>query len=256
MSHALLSPSSSERWINCPPSAKENTGSENGSSYAQQGTDAHTLCEFKVNQALGHKVRDPTENLTYFDDEMADCTDGVKIPTATRQFLSMVHLYISLVLSAFPLMQTARQRIFTLITVFTTSSTTTQDTQVTSKSPSSQQNLQPKSSVKFWTITVFSLKRMMMNLHSSPSCLSSLATSITSDTFFTAALQADRKQNLQLPRKIQKSRQTRCPSRLLHFRAVLSSVRQRKAPPILFTTIGSRYRTVQAQVQQPRPQPL
>lgn len=76
MSHALLSPSSSERWINCPPSAKKNTDSDTGSSYAQQGTDAHTLCEFKVNQALGHKVRDPTENLTYFDDEMADCTDA------------------------------------------------------------------------------------------------------------------------------------------------------------------------------------
>lgn len=58
MSHALLSPSSSERWINCPPSAKENTDSDTGSSYAQQGTDAHTLCEFKVNQALGHMMKD------------------------------------------------------------------------------------------------------------------------------------------------------------------------------------------------------
>lgn len=76
MSHALLSPSSSERWINCPPSAKENVGGSTGSSYAQQGTDAHALCEYKVKKALGHNVRDPTEDLTYFDEEMAECSDS------------------------------------------------------------------------------------------------------------------------------------------------------------------------------------
>lgn len=76
MSHALLSPSSSERWINCPPSAKENAGGNTGSSYAQQGTDAHALCEYKVKKALGHKVRDPTEELEYFDEEMAEHTDA------------------------------------------------------------------------------------------------------------------------------------------------------------------------------------
>ncbi|SEK92034.1 Protein of unknown function [Ruminococcus sp. YRD2003] len=75
-SHALLSPSSSERWINCPPSAKENVGGDTGSSYAQQGTDAHALCEYKVKKALGFNVRDPTEDLTYFDEEMAESTDA------------------------------------------------------------------------------------------------------------------------------------------------------------------------------------
>lgn len=74
--HALLSPSSSERWINCPPSAKENVGGDTGSTYAQQGTDAHTLCEYKVKKALGFKVRDPTDDLEYFDEEMAECTDA------------------------------------------------------------------------------------------------------------------------------------------------------------------------------------
>jgi len=76
MSHALLSPSSSERWINCPPSAKENAGGSTGSVYAQQGTDAHTLCEYKVNTALGHKARDPTDDLEFFDEEMAEHTDA------------------------------------------------------------------------------------------------------------------------------------------------------------------------------------
>lgn len=71
--HAILSPSSSERWINCPPSAKENAGSDTGSSYAQQGTDAHALCEYKVKQALGHKVRDPTPDLEFYDEEMEEC---------------------------------------------------------------------------------------------------------------------------------------------------------------------------------------
>lgn len=75
-SHALLSPSSSERWINCPPSAKENVGGDTGSIYAQQGTDAHALCEYKVKKALGYSVRDPTEYLTYFDEEMSECTDA------------------------------------------------------------------------------------------------------------------------------------------------------------------------------------
>lgn len=74
--HALLAPSSSERWINCPPSAKENAVQQDtSSSYAQQGTDAHALCEYKVKKALGHRVRDPTKDLTYFDEEMAECSD-------------------------------------------------------------------------------------------------------------------------------------------------------------------------------------
>lgn len=74
--HALLSPSSSSRWINCPPSAKLNANDDTGSSYAQQGTDAHSLCEYKVLKALGKDVKDPTEDLDYFDEEMSECTDS------------------------------------------------------------------------------------------------------------------------------------------------------------------------------------
>ena len=37
--------------------------------------DAHTLCEFKVKTALGQKLEDPTKELTFFDEEMAECTD-------------------------------------------------------------------------------------------------------------------------------------------------------------------------------------
>lgn len=74
--HATLSPSSSERWINCPPSAKENAGGDTGSSYAKLGTECHALCEYKVKKALGYKVRDPTPDLEFFDEEMDECSDA------------------------------------------------------------------------------------------------------------------------------------------------------------------------------------
>ena len=75
--HAMLSASSSHRWLECPPSAKLNaTAEDTPSEYAAQGTDAHTLCEYKVLRSLGKRVKDPTPNLKYFDDEMADCTDA------------------------------------------------------------------------------------------------------------------------------------------------------------------------------------
>lgn len=50
--HAVLSASSSERWLNCPPSARlcENY-EDKGSDYAAEGTDAHSLCEFRLKQA-------------------------------------------------------------------------------------------------------------------------------------------------------------------------------------------------------------
>ena len=75
--HAFLSASSSHRWLECPPSAKlcaEHPG--RGSPFAQQGTDAHTLAAYKLEKALGRKPKDPTEDLNWFDAEMADCTDA------------------------------------------------------------------------------------------------------------------------------------------------------------------------------------
>ena len=44
--HALLSASSSHRWLNCPPSVRLSEGiPDQGSDYAREGTDAHSLCE-------------------------------------------------------------------------------------------------------------------------------------------------------------------------------------------------------------------
>lgn len=40
------------------------------------GTDAHSLCEYKLKAALGMDADDPTEDLTYYDQEMDDCATG------------------------------------------------------------------------------------------------------------------------------------------------------------------------------------
>ena len=75
--HAFLSPSASHRWLNCPPSAKLNAQVPDESSpYAQQGTCAHDLCAYLVEKAIGRDVKDPTENLDYYDQEMQQCAEG------------------------------------------------------------------------------------------------------------------------------------------------------------------------------------
>ena len=112
-SHALLSASSAHRWIACPPSALQNAAQDDTTSpYAQEGTDAHTLCEYKLRcllqeQAASHHtpailpsqasqntsegltsgsvplaaaentnpIDDPRPSLTYFTPEMDTYTD-------------------------------------------------------------------------------------------------------------------------------------------------------------------------------------
>ena len=75
--HAYLSASASERWLKCPPSAKLCAQEEDkGSPYAQQGTDAHELCQYLVEQALGRPCRDPTEDLTWYNAEMQEAAEG------------------------------------------------------------------------------------------------------------------------------------------------------------------------------------
>jgi len=75
--HALLSASSSDRWIHCPPSARlSETYEDKGSDYAAEGTDAHSLCEFKLKMALGMEADDPTEHLSWFNQEMDDNATG------------------------------------------------------------------------------------------------------------------------------------------------------------------------------------
>ena len=71
--HALLSASSAHRWISCPPSALLSKKFEDSSSsFAQEGTDAHTLAQHKLEKLLGLPTRDPTESLSFYDEEMKD----------------------------------------------------------------------------------------------------------------------------------------------------------------------------------------
>ena len=75
--HALLSASSSHRWLNCPPSARLcESYDDKGSDFAAEGTDAHALCEYKLRNALGMAAEDPTESLTWYSTEMEDCANG------------------------------------------------------------------------------------------------------------------------------------------------------------------------------------
>ncbi|MDD7638830.1 MAG: DUF2800 domain-containing protein [Subdoligranulum variabile] len=75
--HAILSASSSERWLHCPPSARLCEAYEDkGSDYAAEGTDAHALCEYRLKQALGIPAEDPIGNLSWYNEEMEECAAG------------------------------------------------------------------------------------------------------------------------------------------------------------------------------------
>lgn len=74
--HALLSDSSSKRWLNCTPSARleEQFGREDAGPYAGEGTATHALAEHKVKKCLRKRSKRPVSD--YQCDEMEECTDG------------------------------------------------------------------------------------------------------------------------------------------------------------------------------------
>lgn len=73
--HAILSASSSHRWLHCLPSARLELEFENTSGEAaQEGTAAHTLSEHKLKKALRIRSKRPVSK---FDShEMEECTDA------------------------------------------------------------------------------------------------------------------------------------------------------------------------------------
>lgn len=76
--HALLSASSSQRWLNCTPSARLEEHFENTSSiFAEEGTAAHALAEYKLKKYLGTNTEKPVsefdgEELEYYTDMYLD----------------------------------------------------------------------------------------------------------------------------------------------------------------------------------------
>lgn len=84
MSHALLSPSASHRWIECPPSVRLTEFMEDKSSaYADEGTLAHSIAENKLNNYLGYsdksvKCEDTSMN-EYTDDYVAFVAEQMRV---------------------------------------------------------------------------------------------------------------------------------------------------------------------------------
>ncbi|WP_443721580.1 DUF2800 domain-containing protein, partial [Ruminococcus callidus] len=75
--HAMLSASSSARWLACPPSAQLCVAlPDTVTDYALEGTCAHELAEYKVQKLLGNPASNPVENLDFYDTEMENCTDS------------------------------------------------------------------------------------------------------------------------------------------------------------------------------------
>lgn len=73
--HALLSASSSKQWLNCPPSARLQEGFPNeSSSYAEEGTFAHSVCEYKVKKYLHERVSRPQSD-EWYTEEIDQITD-------------------------------------------------------------------------------------------------------------------------------------------------------------------------------------
>ena len=76
--HALLSASSSHRWLNCTPSARlEEALADRGSVYASEGTAAHALGEHKLREFLKLPTQKPisefdSPELNYYTDRYVE----------------------------------------------------------------------------------------------------------------------------------------------------------------------------------------
>lgn len=88
--HATLGPSSAERWLHCPPSARLNAKlierfGDQSSPYADEGTKAHALAELKIRhesgvindynfkvlrEAMGELPKDMERNTDFYVDEV------------------------------------------------------------------------------------------------------------------------------------------------------------------------------------------
>ena len=81
--HARLNASSSHRWMMCPPSVKLSEQFEDKpSTYAEEGTFLHELCELKLHRYLGDITAEAVEaqyaehrDSEFYSDEAESVTD-------------------------------------------------------------------------------------------------------------------------------------------------------------------------------------
>ena len=72
--HAVLSASSSSRWLKCPPSAVAATMYENtGTEFTREGTLAHEVAEAVARAQIAGKPFDLTQLADSVTNEMVDC---------------------------------------------------------------------------------------------------------------------------------------------------------------------------------------
>lgn len=80
--HALLSASSSHRWLHCTPSARLEEQFQNTTSvFAAEGTAAHELSEYKIRTFLGIKLKKPISD---FDSEELESYTDIYVNFATE----------------------------------------------------------------------------------------------------------------------------------------------------------------------------
>lgn len=81
-SHAVLSPSSASRWLNCPPSARLNEKfiaryGQKSSPYAEEGTKAHAIGELKIRRSVYEADHMDVSRLSRLPPEEQDAYIGI-----------------------------------------------------------------------------------------------------------------------------------------------------------------------------------
>ncbi len=96
--HALLSASSSERWLHCTPAAvAESKYPDAGSDFAREGTLAHAIGARKIKEQFGFPFADEEREIAelsdaYYSGEMEEHTDGYAAYVLERWQEARAHL--------------------------------------------------------------------------------------------------------------------------------------------------------------------